>query len=275
MNPAVYKSAKSKEFRSCFLNIPKEDIGSKAASYSPSPFLISRASDFYRKRKNSDNRYKPKGKQNSLDNLDIRTDTYMIIGIPLSSWQQSPPMNSLIQAVGERGQVVGRAIFTGGFLGMVLYGDDTTTPQIEEGLLTGESFTLEIVQQGTKTTSKAAIDLKNWQKGSGLFTKNTINVIGTSNQAMEEPEHGITSFQILPNPNDGKFRIELESTKEEIIRISIQSLQGRQVFELTSLPLIKGKNAIEIPLLPIANGTYMVYLQGESFRLGKQVIVNK
>lgn len=198
------------------------------------------------------------------ENSDIITDQSMVIGIPNNTWTVQPNIGDVIQAVGENGQVVGRAYYTGDFAAMCLFGDDSTTPEIHEGLSEGEPFTLEIISLANKSVSNAQVDLKNWVYGDGNYTKDKVSLLGENDVINPNEKLSKKSLTIYPNPNRGQFAVELESMNEESVYLCIRNMAGQVLYAENKVELQKGNNKIVLNIPNLAEGTYVVNVRSNT-----------
>lgn len=192
------------------------------------------------------------------DNSDIITDQSMVLGIPNNSWINCPEIGDIIQARGEHNQIVGRSFYFGGFVGMSLFGDDSCTPGMKEGLSDGESFTLEVISQVNKSTTKANINLKNWEYGDEFYKRDKINLLGKKNQDYNNLDQVSNEIIISPNPNNGIFTIEFTALSELPALISIRNINGQIVFAKREFRCLDGKNIIQLNIPNLAQGTYIL-----------------
>ncbi len=192
------------------------------------------------------------------NNQDIITDKFMVLGIPKDSWITEPEYGSLIIAKGEKGQIVGRVYYFAEFTAMCLYGDDSSTPFIKEGLNPGEYFTLEIFSESTKTTSQANLSLKSWEQGDGRFANESIALLKTRDIDIEVPGESYIGLQVNPNPNTGQFRVQIQSTVKGQAEIKIFDNLGKILYISENLSIIEGINLTEFNLMNAQSGTYFL-----------------
>jgi|GEM_PF-1089515 len=102
----------------------------------------------------------------------------------------------------------------------------------------------------------------------GCFTYSAGFVVGTSGGGIGLDELNLQQVEVYPNPNSGKFNIELNVEAIEDIQISLYSLDGRKVFEQQTQTDHDGKVQVDVGHLPTAN--YFLYI-----RTADQVAVRK
>jgi hypothetical protein len=218
---------------------------------------------------NSSN-YGTKRTTSNSASLSINSNTYvtntgnsMIIGIPLSSWETQPNIGDDIIIVGERNQVAGHGAYNGGFIAIVVYGDDITTPYDREGLSSKESFSIAI--RSTKTNTVKKLDVKSWEKGDEFFEENKVSVTGLSDIA--EPaliEIVSLQLQVVPNPTVGEFMVKLKIDDAFSLKLSIYNNTGQLVLIKELNGLRKGLNEIYLDLQDYAGGAYHIIVHGNS-----------
>lgn len=210
------------------------------------------------------------------DNSDIITENFMILGIPNEAWITEPNFGEMIIVKGEKGQIVGRAYYWGEFTALCLYGDDSSTPLIKEGLANDESFTIEIYSQSNKIYQKADISLKSWEQGNGRFLSESIAVLKPDVKVEIDNSNKILGLQVFPNPNAGDFKIEFYSMQEGMAKIRVIDNLGRALFISENKNISKGSNYLDFALKNISSGTYFLELSiGDCQELAIFNIVNK
>ena len=190
---------------------------------------------------------------------DIRTDKFMVIGIPLESWDIPPQYGDEVLVHGEHGQLVGRSLFLGGFTAIVVYGDDMTTLFEEEGLSDGEGFTISSVAQGTKAVRELKVD--SWKEGIGTFEHEMVSVVGEKESPMLTLEKESKLFlELYPNPGTGMFNLKVYSTFEGNSKIEIYNFSGQKVYFKNNVQLREGWQEFRINLEKQPSGPYSLRL---------------
>ncbi|RLD35880.1 MAG: hypothetical protein DRI74_10065, partial [Bacteroidetes bacterium] len=80
------------------------------------------------------------------------------------------------------------------------------------------------------------------------------------------------SIQLLPNPNNGRFVLELPNTGIEILNITIHNSIGEVVAHITSQN-IKGQTEIDLSYL--ADGVYFLVINSSKNSINKRFIIRK
>ena len=87
-------------------------------------------------------------------------------------------------------------------------------------------------------------------------------------------DNHIKRFDIYPNPNDGSFIIQIETSIKQDFWYSIYNING-QLIENKFIGNLYGKNEKPINLSRIENGIYFVKLESNSGTIIKKIIINK
>jgi len=206
--------------------------------------------------------------KNYTQDLVRNTDNNMVIGIPLNAWPTTPQNGDEIAALGERGQLVGKTIFKGGFTAFIIYGDDLYTTDVIENLVVGEAFTIEVWSLELKTFKQ--YKFKAWERGNGSFEKNGIDIVKIEKPGISEI---ITKFYIYPNPTDGMFQLKIISDNDVSALIQISDTHGKTVYA-NQLNFNKGSQVFEINLTNLKAGTYFLNLSNNSgFNKTEELII--
>ena len=102
----------------------------------------------------------------------------------------------------------------------------------------------------------------------GCFTYSAGFVVGTSGGGIGLAELDLRQLEVYPNPNSGKFNIEINVEGIEDLNISLYSFDGRKVYEQQAQTDHDGKVQVDVGHLPTAN--YFLYI-----RTADQVAVRK
>lgn len=94
-------------------------------------------------------------------------------------------------------------------------------------------------------------------------------------ESTEKPENifydKITSFEIFPNPNNGKFRIEITSMINDNIEVDmINTANGKNVYSKTFEQLNKISQEVDLKLVP---GIYILYVKTGTEVLSKRILI--
>jgi len=92
------------------------------------------------------------------------------------------------------------------------------------------------------------------------------NLVAVPEQANPDIE-----VMVLPNPSNGNFFIEMNTTSQETINLKIFNLLGAIVYEKSIMPA--GTNNTEIRLNGIVPGVYVVLLENTNVSINKKIII--
>jgi hypothetical protein len=78
----------------------------------------------------------------------------------------------------------------------------------------------------------------------------------------------------FPNPNNGVFNINIETTIAEDLKLVIYNKIGAVVW-IKQLEKLNGKTNIFVPLEQVAQGVYQLQVTGNKRVVNKRLIINK
>jgi len=81
------------------------------------------------------------------------------------------------------------------------------------------------------------------------------------------------SFQVFPNPNNGKFTVDLEVIHDDIINISVLNLTGKTVFQQKNIN-VNGNKKVIIDLRNEPAGMYQLFISGINYTAVKKLVLN-
>lgn len=81
-------------------------------------------------------------------------------------------------------------------------------------------------------------------------------------------------IEIFPNPNNGVFKLQLESLNSQTVSLKIVSVTGKTVFEKNNLKINSTYNT-QVDLSQMADGVYSVFVIGDNYVVNKKVILNR
>ncbi|MDK2908657.1 MAG: hypothetical protein PWR20_224 [Bacteroidales bacterium] len=79
---------------------------------------------------------------------------------------------------------------------------------------------------------------------------------------------------IIPNPNDGNFTLELSSLKPIILDVKVVNVFGKKVYALNSVK-VDGKAQMPLHLTQLADGVYFLLLESDGQTLSYKFVVKK
>ena len=81
-----------------------------------------------------------------------------------------------------------------------------------------------------------------------------------------------TQFNLVPNPSEGQFRVELNSQNERI-NIDVLDVLGQKVQTLNATPNANGRVNQEVSVYQ--SGLYFVRVHGKNIDFTKKIIITK
>jgi len=82
------------------------------------------------------------------------------------------------------------------------------------------------------------------------------------------------SFNIYPVPNDGLFKLSINSLSQQTFTLSVFNYLGVIIFEQNNIE-VKGLSERIIDLRPAPNGVYSVILKNNEQQIVKKIVINK
>ena len=84
--------------------------------------------------------------------------------------------------------------------------------------------------------------------------------------------NGADAFNIYPNPNNGKFVLEISSLQDQRVSLDILAVDGKKVYE-KNYGKIQGQTTEQIDLSNMPSGIYLVKLMmGDEINTQKLII---
>lgn len=99
----------------------------------------------------------------------------------------------------------------------------------------------------------------------GCFVYQLVNIAGAVNVV----ENNVRKFSIVPNPNNGEFKIENISINDELTVLRIYSLQGKVLMHHNIAPFSSHKN-----LTGLSKGIYIVEITQNNLAVRKKMLIN-
>ncbi len=107
--------------------------------------------------------------------------------------------------------------------------------------------------------------------GDDNIITNALTIKASESTNVELVKLNKEKIKVFPNPNKGKFTIEINSQKNKKIIFKILNIKGQKVFE-KEYNKRKGKNQIEIDIEGIKKGIYTIISNSKSFNTNKIII---
>jgi hypothetical protein len=197
-------------------------------------------------------------KLNDVSNLN--TSNTMLLGIPETCWTLPPEIGDEIGVYSPDGKLIGRNIYNGGHTGIVLYGDDETTGEIE-AIKIATGFIVKIWNK--RTFKEYDIIIKEWLIGDGTYSENSIAIA----KSVESDffESGIQRSRIIetfPNPTFDFSSIRITIPDKSVLSIELLSMNGQAIKLLTQKSIdCQGTYRFEFDLKSYPQGIYIYKIQ--------------
>ncbi len=201
-------------------------------------------------------------------NKILNTGSSMILGIPVAAWDIEPSIGDWISVYGEMDQLVGRSVYMGDFLAMLLYGDDITTPMVYEGLSSGEQFRIEVGNKLAK--AHRVLKVSRWDKGDNRYALDKI-AIAASKTGNIETLYSSDSFEFYPNPVSDILKIRHFSDGDETFRIMIDNVNGQFITSRQG-SFSSGWNEFELDINSLLDGVYFITISNHKYHFTRKVI---
>lgn len=191
-----------------------------------------------------------------------------------------------VAAFDEDGNLAGSVKLqsTGGqaLINLEIFGDDPSTPGIDEGITGAEKFRLVLFdvsesKQIDYNDMGAAILLSDWVNTSGAPMPQYDDIgdiydFITPSHTSEQLA-GVDKFAVWPNPNRGEFRLEIVLIAPVAGKLAVYDALGRQIWTRQA-DLTAGRQEVNVALpLNISSGLYWVVMEGEGRVCGKRFFV--
>ena len=109
---------------------------------------------------------------------------------------------------------------------------------------------------------------------SNVYHQSISNTIGYGNALGLEQSAQLFEVNAFPNPNNGVFNINIETTIAEDLKLVIYNKIGAVVW-IKQLEKLNGKTNIFVPLEQVAQGVYQLQVTGSKRVVNKRLIINK
>ena len=216
-------------------------------------------------------------KLESVENIDPvyfgkakNTGNNMTLGIPLSSWNNTPAINDEIGIFTEDGILVGSTSFQGNDLAVSVWGNDALD-QEKDGLFDLEKYSIVLWDQLNGVEKPVVV--ASWIEGDEFYGNNKISIVNKLVVAAENEIDLPVSFSIYPNPIDGYSNIEFYLPNNSPLHIEIYNSMGVKIKDFMNTDCTKGDYQYRIDMTGFATGVYYFQLTTNSTQLTKQVVV--
>jgi hypothetical protein len=92
--------------------------------------------------------------------------------------------------------------------------------------------------------------------------------------SLKDVNSAIATYNVYPNPSNSVLNIMLEAKRATPAQISISDITGKHIMSKRIL-INEGVNGFDLPVAQLANGNYMLLINGQSIELSHQFSVSK
>jgi PKD repeat protein len=153
----------------------------------------------------------------------LNTGNNSLIIFPASAAGAMMEQDDEIGVFTVAGILCGAGVYQGNNFAVTVWGDDTTTPEIVEGMAPGEAYTFRI----WKNADDLELPLQvTFAQGSGLYAEDAVDVVQSLQivSAVENSRHKSLPLSVFPNPASDEFFVRLP---EGIQVLEIRDATGR------------------------------------------------
>ncbi|MCF8372902.1 MAG: right-handed parallel beta-helix repeat-containing protein [Bacteroidales bacterium] len=197
-------------------------------------------------------------KYNKVNN----TGHNMSLGILESAWNVAPQEGDEIGVFNAKGDLVGSTVYRNGFNAITIWGDDSQTENVIEGIANGEVFTLKLWDQENNTEQKLIV--QSWLQGNNQYGRDAISVI----EKLTISGKGYDSFMLFqnrPNPFRDATEISFYLPEASNVILMVYNTLGEKIEELVSSRYEAGKYSVTFETGNLAPGTYFYKIVGDKF----------
>ena len=186
-----------------------------------------------------------------------KTNSNMVIGLPLDSWVDFElEYGDELAVFDSYGEMVGVSVLDNDNNVVVIWADDYSS-SYKDGMLEYEQFTIELWDQSSDTHYNLNIE---WLEGSDYFSVNGIN-IAASIVLEKKYDNNVEYISCFPNPSSGDVSLEFYLIEDDYISVTIFNAIGERVYVLNNSWFNQGLNNIPISLSNLRQGLYYMELQ--------------
>ena len=197
-------------------------------------------------------------KYNKLNN----TGHNMSLGILESAWSVAPQEGDEIGAFNAKGDLIGSTVYQNGFNALTIWGDDSQTENVTEGIAYGDLFTLKLWSQENNSEQKLVV--QSWLQGNNQYGKDAISVI----EKLTISGKGYDSFMLYqnrPNPFRDATEISFYLPEASFVKLTVYNTLGEKIEELVSGRYEAGKSSVTFETGNLAPGAYFYKIVGDKF----------
>lgn len=170
------------------------------------------------------------------------------------------------------GNLVGSAVIQEGICGIAVWGDDSSTPEID-GALPGDKLEIQYHSSSNKQSSEAKDYSPRYDviSGTGLYETDSFMAIKLLDVAETPSEFGIVS--VHPNPFNSSTNLSYYLPEAGNINLSLFDLSGREVTEIISKKVEAGLHSANIDGTDLSSGVYVASLSFNGINVMQKVVL--
>ncbi len=156
----------------------------------------------------------------------------------------------------EAGLTIGSTILTGdGPYGVVVWGDDQTTDQID-GALDNEPLTVKLWIDNQQIETEVS-----WMEGDGRYQTDGLSIIELQSDGNAVVATDFNLHDPYPNPFNSTTKLRFSLRENSNVKLSIFNLEGREITRLVEQELLAGQHQISWNADKLPSGIYFAQLK--------------
>ncbi|PID26725.1 MAG: hypothetical protein CR982_08790 [Candidatus Cloacimonadota bacterium] len=227
---------------------------------------------------------KPKTVSNLHWNEKLNTGNNATIIILAEALSDKISEGDEVAAFDSEGNFVGSAVFTGGNLGLTIWGDNLMTTNVVDGLELGEEYSLRAYRYSED--NEYSLLGFTFAKGSKTYVEDGINVISEINFIEQFTSLGeivprsTALYQNYPNPFNPTTTINFDLAKDSFVKLAVYNHAGQLVKELINSNLKAGTLSVtwdgtDNSGMQVSAGVYFYRMSTDKFTSVKKAIMVK
>ena len=186
----------------------------------------------------------------------------MSLGILEDAWNVAPQVGDEIGAFNAKGELIGSSVYQDGFNAITIWGDDSQTQDMTEGIANGDVFTLKLWSFNSDTEQELVVN--SWLQGNDQYGQDAISVIEKL-VVMGEDYDGFRLYQNVPNPFKDVTEISFYIPEASQVRLVVYNTLGEMIEELASARYEEGKHSVAFKTGNLSSGTYFYKIVSDKF----------
>ena len=213
--------------------------------------------------------------------IDVRPEKYykvtntghnMSLGILEDAWNVAPKEGDEIGVFNAQGDLIGSTVYHKGFNAVTIWGDDSHTKDVTEGIANGDVFTLKLWSYASDTEQELVV--QSWLQGNDQYGRDAISVIEKL-VVVDTDFDGFALFQNTPNPFRDATEISFYIPEANHIKLLVYNTLGELVEELVSAHFDAGKYSVTFETANLPSGTYFYKLISDNYTATKAMNIDR